>query len=374
MVTLNEIRMSVIWTETYPTLLTPAGARAPMAWLGQKNKYAAEFENALQGTSAFEPPWPLQKGKGRHHFWRRYFGNVEPANVKGNLAWEYLAPFHTNVGKIRAIWLNGRASAEGFFFAHGIAFIVTVSLTLDNAVLALAVDAIQQVRTAGLYDVTWRDGTVTQGTLDVIAAHALDQLREMALGADASQGTRPGTPFSLVTFIKGAGGDAQAPNPPNGEVHRALEALCNWHASWQTDALHPLDTMQLNRKSASPGHLLYGLERGRALWFPDLFERTNKHSHKLSCYHRNLTLLSLQTEMVIALIHHAAKMIATNQVMPLRLEQLTHEGAGLAGRLYGKTDTMYQSRSARRQLENSQALDEIDRVRKYFGTGGLKRA
>ncbi|MBI5653709.1 MAG: hypothetical protein HZC40_25155 [Chloroflexi bacterium] len=367
MVTLNEIRMSAIWTETFPTLLTPAGATAPMAFLGQKINYAAEFENALNGASALEPPWPRHKGKGRHHFWYHYFGNVEPANVKGNLAWDCLAPFHTNIAKIQAAWLNGRASAEGFFFAHGVAFLVTVSLTLDDAILGLAVDAVQDARAVGLYDVTWRNQTQTNGTLDGIDAHALDDLRALALGAGAPQGARPGQPVTLVTIIQGAGGNATAPNPPNGEVHRALEALCSWHASWQTDALHALDAMQLNRKSASPGHLLYGLDRARALWFPDLFDRARKRTYKLSCYHRNLTLLALQTEMVIGLMRHAAKMIAANQVMPAALDQLAKKGAGLAGRLYGKTPDAYQSRSARRHIADAQALAEVDRVRKYFG-------
>ncbi|MBI5305485.1 MAG: hypothetical protein HY868_25375 [Chloroflexi bacterium] len=374
MVTLNEIRVALIWTETYPTLLTPAGATAPMAFLGQKTKYAAEFEKAIEGASAWEPPWPLQKGKGRHHFWYHYFGNVEPANVKGNLAWDYLAPFHTNIAKIRADWLNGRASAEGFFFAHGIAFLVTVSLTQEDATLDLAVDTAQDARATGIYNVTWRDGSAMSAPLDVIAAHALDRLREMALGAGAVQGTRPGKPFTLVTIIKGDGGDASIANSPNGAVHRALEGLCSWHATWQTDALHNLDEAKLKTRYTADGHLLYGLARGRALWFPGLFGLAKKRTHKLSCYHRNLALLSLQTEMVMGLMRHAAAIIEANQVMPVAMDQLAKKGAGLAGRLYGKTDAAYQSWSARRQMTDADALDAIDQVRLYFGDPMLKRA
>lgn len=373
MVTLNEIRISLIWTEVYPTLLTPTGATAPMAFLGQKTPYATEFENAIRGASTLEPPWPLQKGKGRHHFWYHYFGNIEPANVSGNLAWDGLTPLRTNIAKIQAAWLNGRASAEGFFFAHGVAFLVTVSITLDDAVLALTVDTAQDARVTAIYSVTWHDQTQINGTLDVIAAHALDLLREMELGVGAPQGTRPGKPFTLVTIIKGTGGDATVPNSSNGEVHRALEGLCSWHASWQTDTLHDLETSKLKTQSTSPGHLLYGLERGRALWFPALFDQTKKRTHKLSCYHRNLTLLSLQTEMVIGLMRYAAKTMAANQVMPVALDHLAKKGAGLAGRLYGKTDNIYQSWSARRQMIDAQVLDEIDRVRTYFGLPVLAR-
>lgn len=370
---MNEIRITLIWTEVYPTLLTPAGASAPLAFLGRKAAYATEFEKACQGTHILEPPWPLHKGKGRHHFWYHYFGNVEPVNVSGNLAWDCLTPFRTNIAKLQATWLNGRASAEGFFFAHGVAFLVTVSLELDNASLAHAVDAAHNARATGIYVVTWRNGTATNGTPDVIAAHALDDLRAMALGVGAPQGVRPGKPFTLVTIIKGAGGDATASNPPNGEVHRALEGLCSWHASWETDTLHDLETSKLKTQSTSPGHLLYGLERGRALWFPALFDLTKKRTHKLACYHRNLTLLSLQTEMVIGLMRCAARIIGSNQVMSVALDQLAKKGAGLAGRLYGKTDTIYQSWSARRQMVDARVLDEIDRVRTYFGLPVLKR-
>ena len=71
---------------------------------------------------------------------------------------------------------------------------------------------------------------------------------------------------------------------------------------WKNDALHPWDASTcLKIRHAPLSHVLYGLDRGRAVWFPDLFTKQGR-VHALGCYHRNLTLLSLQTESLVELM------------------------------------------------------------------------
>jgi len=41
---LLDLRLSFVWTETFPTLLAGAAPGAPMAFLGSPDSFSAEYE------------------------------------------------------------------------------------------------------------------------------------------------------------------------------------------------------------------------------------------------------------------------------------------------------------------------------------------
>ena len=124
-----------------------------------------------------------------------------------------------------------------------------------------------------LWRITPRQSTKSV-SLDALAASLLDQLRTNALGKGAAQGNRSGTPCTIATEITGEGTDPTQPIPPAGDVHRALEALCSWHQTWKNAALHPWDPSTcLKIRHAPLSHVLYGLDRGRVVWSPNLFTK-----------------------------------------------------------------------------------------------------
>jgi hypothetical protein len=116
--------------------------------------------------------------------------------------------------------------------------------------------------------------------------------------------------------------------------------------------------------------VLYGLDRGRAVWFPDLFTKQGR-VHALGCYHRNLTLLSLQTESLVELMCAAGAYIDATKPLPLAMEDLAKGAAGVLGRLYGGNQDTYQSWSPRAQIDGNRYADTINKVRQFFAMGAL---
>jgi hypothetical protein len=392
----KELRISLVWMETTPSLVRAAPPPdAPLRALGRAGTYHQAFDASRTREGRLEPPWPKRKeGKrGEHYFWYHYLEKSPPDQVKTGTLWKNLVPLRSRVDasvsevvvlppasdRMRRGVDRGvvRLRAEGFHYPHGIGLIVTITvkgdLDLRNAV-ATAVRA----RTKQLYEIEWGDETTGQLTLDAFAEHALERLRADTFGPATPPGARHSTPISIATLISGSGPLATERVTDQGDVHRALEALCSWSQSWRNDQLPPLTGRELRRKQqAPPGHLLYGSARARAVWYPEWFTSTDT-LHKLGCYHRNQTLLALQTESLLELVQLASQEREKGN-RSATLDELIRDGVGLLGRLYGKggdgwVDSTYQSWSARKQIDSSAILDEIDRLRAIHDMDPLQRA
>jgi hypothetical protein len=106
--------------------------------------------------------------------------------------------------------------------------------------------------------------------------------------------------------------------------------LCTWERFWKKANLHPLDDSSMlahMRRNLLPGRVLYGLGCGRAVWLPGYFRENIADGEDLrarlsfvNCYHRNLTLLSLQTASLLALIRGAAGILAEHQSLSTTLK------------------------------------------------------
>jgi hypothetical protein len=369
-ISLHELRLSFIWMESLLALFTADARTAPMAFLSRKAPYKQEFASVQSHTSAWTAPWPPVQGRHIHHFWNYYLQKM-PEQISGDHAWKYVVPLRSPIRVATTTpWLPGRLTLEGFYYPHAVALVLTVIIT-ETLALEAMVDKALEARADGKYSVRWADGSTQSLSLDVLAAQLLDQLREHVLGRDATQGGRSHTPFTIATVVRGDGVDPTQPNPPMDTVHRALEGLCSWHRTWKHDVLHDWEALTcLKIRHAPPSHVMYGLERGRAVWYPDLFTAQGK-VHSLGCYHRNLTLLSLQTESLIALMRVAGTYIDASLQMPLAMEELAKHAAGILGRLYGGTQDTYQSWSSRAQIDANHAADALNKVRDFFNMGGL---
>ena len=127
------------------------------------------------------------------------------------------------------------------------------------------------------------------------------------------------------------------------------------------------------KKSAPTSHLVYGTRRGRAVWFPELFLSADEGVQSLGCYHRNLTLLSMQIESLSGLLAEVDRRITQGKVLPQGVVQCAKQAARLLETLYNGKDATYgeeatyRSGSARAQLERNDLVPIINRVRHYFG-------
>lgn len=365
----TELRLSFVWFEPFP------GGAGALSSLADPKAYQNAFLGARRGAKAFKLPWRNLLGQ---HFWEYYLEKAVLDQVAWEKAWKSLIPLCPpslpKAKKPPAPYY--RVAVEGFLYPHGVAASVIMVLKEDMA-LANAVERAMEARHTKIFDLTWPDKTTTQGSLEDMGKLVLDFLRTTALGSSARRESPLAEPFSVATAVDGSVPDPATPNPSNGDVHRALEALCSFHPLWRINTLHPLDEttcLRFKDKGFMPdGHLLYGLERSRAIWFPGYFSRIQgRRIRKLGCYHNNLSLVSLHTESLVSLMRRASEFIRHHRSMSLDLEKLVRSAAGTLGRLYGGIEEKtYRSWSPRRQMEDGKSLGVIDQVRDFFGMSKL---
>lgn len=320
------------------------------------------------GSVALELPWPRPSGQ---YFWT-YYLEGPPGRVGGAQAWKALVPFRGDLpATVEAPWLRpGRLSVEGFFYPHGVAFVLTASCR-SSLTLEEAVDKAFDVRKTKRFEVAWDGEEASDAlTLEALACRALDALHEMAFGSDAPAGDRSVTPFSVVTVVRGRGVDPGAPPEEGGPVHRALEALTTWRPSWRYDVLPDLSEASLRIRTAPPSHVLYGRKRGRAVWYPALFTLEGGDIHSLSCYHRNLVLASLQVESLGGLIASTVGRVREGVPLSACHRECARRAAGILGRLYGGVAT-YRSWSPRAQIEQNGLVPVVNEVRDFFDMPAL---
>ena len=359
---IDAFRLSFIWLEHFNGLLP--SSKNPMSFLAQRSTYKSAFEKALAGTSRWTVPWPRARYIDR--FWCSYLetGFRPLDRIDSERAWDHLAPVRQSF-PVRVVPTDGtgkalaqRVTLEGFYYPHAIGFVMTFDIE-DQLTLPDCVHRAAAIRHKSRFNVGQPPEFVS---FDVFASRLIDQVRNNALGNNAPGGTpNPGV-FSVATVVRG-GGLGKSPPKPNSTIHRALEGLCTCSLNWGESDLHDLTKFKLGIGNSSPARLLYGLDRSRAVWFPDAIMATD--TRLLSCYHRNLTRLSLQIESLLALAEIADNHLSSGTTMPVALEDLSRRAAILLGLLYGGTAT-YRSRSAPRHIDDSGRASVVNRVRKVW--------
>lgn len=421
---IHELRLSFIWTETFPSLLANAAPKAKMAFLGDEKSYEAHYEQIkarvksleerkqtetsqletmyrgdsrklkkelanlnreiqgqLNDPATLTPPWPWLERNYIHHFWQYYFENTDPNDLSGSQGWEYVVPLRINPPYlVRSPWPKDgpriRFIMDGLFYPHGLALVIMMRLLFKKPGVGLfwTMERALQVRKDLNFPVILPDeSTPVDLQLDALVADIVDYLHKRVFGDEVSPGDRPVQPMTIATFVQGTGGDAALPIVPNSDLHRVLQGLCSWRDDWQNQQnLADLKQVNLLLDDAPAGHMVYHLIRGRAVWMPQYFASTSRRDRfKLSCYHRNLTLVSLQTEMLAQLAVIYSDYLDRGETPPAALESLAKQAVIRLGYLYaalkkGSKKYTYNSASPRFYLEENDYVDIINEVRAAY--------
>jgi hypothetical protein len=391
-VRIDRFKLSLIWSETVLDLLKDRPPNAPMLFLGRNYTYGPHFADAvkeqavmrkanLRPTGELQPPWPEPVG---HRFWMYYLQRRTLDDVKGQEAWDALVPFRIRPRfNIQANAPIDRVLAEGFAYPHGYALVLTLECS-DAFALEAATIAAQELRRTRQLTLTWDDGSVEQCQLDVLASKTMQALRKTVFGANVGAGTTLAVdPFSVLTILQAEGTDAETSVQPNGPVHQMLEAVTQWRSTWRTDVLPELSQVDVGRFRQRPSsgivprlssgrRIIYGRERGRAIWFSDCFAPPapgKPSTHLLGCYHRNLVFASLQGESLLGLLAVTAQM---NPPLPDWHDQCAKNAARVIGLLYGGVKWTYRTSSLRAQVDQQDLVTTVNTVRaRYKGMGPL---
>jgi hypothetical protein len=375
------MRFSLIFVETNLGLLgNPEPPKVPLGFLGNRDSFANMFDQAQQKKPVplnLAAPWD----KEGMHFWEYYLENKSSLpKTSGATAWRFLVPLRGKV-PVKSVKVPSLTSAEGqclvesFYYPHGFACVLTFTVKKTLS-LADAVDVAYEIRKDEQLDVEWLSGVKEQLSLKTLAARCLTEIRQSALGPTSSPGTTPVEPFTVFTVLKGKG-TVKDLSPKDKVVRGVIEAVTTWPNIWTKAKLPPLDDkVKLKLRSAAvDSDTVYARSRGRAVWFPDLFNDTTKKRSSLSCYHRNLLLASLQTESLSGLATATVNEINTVGWPELRVmhSDCAKLAAGILGRLYGgdKKET-FRSLSPRYQIQQNGFESDIDLVRDKSGMAALK--
>lgn len=370
-----HVRLSLIWTESFPYLLDDDGAvKEEFRFLGRSTRYIERFEYE-QSTirqapfrdvqiSDFSPPWP---GPWGQRFWLYYLGGVTPGIVRGSTAWNALVPFRgRSPVAVAAKWLQGTVYHETFFYPHGLAFVLTANVRPARAMsLEEMVIAASNVRRDRRFRVSFAGGEDSL-TADRLADEILAHTRSSLLAVEVPRPARTWEPFTILTILTGSGFDPA--KPPQPKTLAALDAMTSWRRG-VTSGGPPKLTDDNRLPPGAPDtapDFVFARHRARAVWFPQLFDSTLQRK-ALSCFHRNLTLLTMQVESLSGLIKLAARYIAVGDDIPVRMHECVSNALRLLEALdEGRRSSTYRSHSPRHQLQKNGVIESMKTVREFL--------
>jgi hypothetical protein len=353
---IRTLKLAFIYTQTMPGLLTGTlPGPAPLPFLASGKDYAVAYEGvrakmqalsaeidalpiaerkqarqlrqqALSTSGTLTPPWPwlFLSDNYEHRFWQYYLGN-RPNLVPGGTLWETATPFQLNlpariVPEVPIPWLK-KLVPELFVYPHGLALILQATLRFNAAQVSPAdsedvslrdtAELVIALRSTMSFNSEINGQTNEPLKLGALAQRLLDAARETAFGKGVlPEADTDSTPLSVATVLQASGVDENEFIASQGLLHQMLEALCDysrgngWNNADQIGKLVPLHEADLLvNKATHPTDerraIGYHLKRGRATWVPKYYNLSlEPRRQSLSCYHRNLTLVFMQAEML----------------------------------------------------------------------------
>jgi len=337
----NNIRLSLIqFLPAMGLLKARQSAAVPFSFLFSGAEFRRKFTEALNAGTSLRPPWRDSYGK---LFWARYL----PAELRTEYqAWRALVPLDYDfVHKDSGPPLKDcQAQVRTYLYPWGIGLIVDFGCKGPMPLF----DAVDRA-----FEAQRKARGMLQSILKGVRADAY---------ADASKETA-GNVFSIVTIVDATGVSPEVEIDPKGPIARAIEGLAGWNPSWRNMQLEDLEKGAITIRQSPAGHMLYGKERGRVVWFPDNFRSTDPFRYRgtLACYHQNLTVASLHAESLCQIAQDAAaELNKTNALAPFSATyvETARLSGGLLGRLHGRRDGVtdkkkpetYRSGSVRTQI------------------------
>ncbi len=366
---IRTLKLAFVYTQTVPGLLTGAPGNAlPLGFLGSVGTYAAEFDRVRAGMQALSDeidrlpiaerkqarqirqqalcisgtlttpwPWLFLADNYEHRFWQRYLGQ-RPNLVPGTTLWDTVTPFQLNLPvriapETTEPWLR-KIIAEIMVYPHGLALILQATVRFntqpdpvdtDDLSLRETVKRVIQLRSAMPFTMQLNGQSMEPLKLGPLALRVLDAARAAVFGDLPAEPEADLTPLTVATVLQASGVDQNEWIAPQGLLHQTLEALSDfsrgngWDNADQIGKLVPLHKADLlvnpaKHMSDERREIVYRLPRGRAVWMPRHFAPAQYSGlaqvtgrQTLGCYHRNLTLVFMQTEMLRRAIWLALK-------------------------------------------------------------------
>ena len=414
---IQDIKLSFLWIETLPELLDSGKLKnAPMSFLRTGGAYAQVFDRLRRGESGpngLELPWhtpryeeavkaaqklakemapddppdamkiaetaaALYRDKRdlllrRQRFWTGCLQRLGTDPLTGRNAWRNLIPLRGKPPfKAQPRWeAELPVTLEGFFYPHGIGFVVTAQ-TWGAFSLEQTVDLAYTLRRNGRYDLRGPGYEHRKEiSLDEVAETGLKTLREMALGPGAAPGIPfDQDPYSLVTIQRASGKDSDAEPVEFQELHQALNAMSRWPPNWRKANLPAFqEATREAQKDAAVSCVLYITRRGQIIWCPDRFGGAPGTETDLPCYHRNQLLAALHVESLSGLASVGAEAVKEKRVnmLPPTLYDCIKYAAGILGTMYGgERKLTYASLSIPRHIEMNDRKDDVEQIRQEF--------
>jgi hypothetical protein len=382
---IHDLRLSFIWVETFLNLVKNEPLEGTkLTFLKDKNDYVSTFDalqqEKLNGINSKElhQPWPGDSKT--NNFWTYYLETIIPGQIKKDTVWQKLIPFYHRVTDLtieNPVWLNGRMALQSFIYPYGVALIISAEINLHapqvlNMTLDKTIETANKVRHDHFQIKLTESSNPHLVSLDELASQELKRLREYMLGPNApvhEWGIR--SPFSVATIVRGS--NVERDTLPGQEAICFLDALARW-PTYDWNDPPPGSIPQINEedkikvKQGYYGDTFQIVPRGRTVWYPKFFLPTAKRADKLSCYHKNLGMLSMQIESMGDLVEKASKEInAGNLPSPASFYEACVKRAAInLSFLYlggGNTKKTYRSWSAKRQIEQNNYLEAINIVR-----------
>ena len=349
-----------------------------------------QIYDGLRAPAALTPPWPWLGRRYVHHFWQWYLGNQRPEDLPPAEAWRFVVPlrgsfpFRMGTAELGPT-ARARIMLDGFFYPHGVVAVIVVRLLLrqpeasgapaggeqrGGLVVQQAMRHALQVRWKARLPLTLASGEAEAWTLAELAEQMLADLRQRALGPGGRSDFRPVEPLSVATVIQGSGVGSSYAVSPGSTTHGFLEGLCTWQRDWnkRQDLRDPAKANLFFRDEDPPRSLLYHLAGARAVWLPDQFTAAGGPAkHSLGCFHRNQTLLLMQTEMLARLPVLYTNLEDQQKPVPPALASLARAAAERLSLLYSAgrgsfEGVTYQSLSAKAFLDNNGYMGPVSRV------------
>lgn len=324
--------------------------------------YRDFVRSLVRATGTPSIPWDIVglpwDDKAEERFWREYSTQlpdlVGPALVPDN-AMKRIVPLHVRgTAPQRTPW---KLSFHHFVYPFGIASVLHAEYPHPETELR------------GEKDVELPLGDVVEACYDLRgdpgAENSWDEWVAGSIGPAAAlfgaPDLRPQAPVTVVTFLEVV--DVLALDEKRRDS--VLNALTGWpeRPHWPHVKVARLD-VELAPRRAVEGRIVHAARHGRCIWFPDGFVG----GKTLSEDHRRFCFSTMQTEMLIRFMVETDRRLND---LPPSWDDWAKRAAPAIGLLHADDQlAAWDSSSPRVQIDKSDALPAINRVRAHYSHPG----
>lgn len=292
--------------------------------------------------------------------------------------WTHLLPLKDKAPKIKTESTKTDIRLDNFCYPFGIGIIATVFIKPNSSLEETINNAVDARH--GKHDITYEDGQSDASTLQELAQQQANHLYQKLFSSLSFAPTLnniclPHDPFTITTIIEAK----ETQNEHYQNLHKykdtdtfryLVNGLCGFDRDWKVNQVADnfcIDDKEISHQKQAFKNLIIGTKNSRLIWFPEHFtKRAASNINKLGRYHRHLSLLSLQTEILIKVLQNYNKLKETKQ------QKYIARRALLLIKLLNKSSKfgVFQSWSAVKRIQLDPIPNIINRAsHKLYGKG-----